>query len=529
MNIKQMTLREKLGQLFMVGFDTTEIDENITELIRDYKCGNIVLFARNIASAEQLHGLNRKLQKMIKVETKIPAFISIDQEGGMVTRVFKDMAFYPGAMATSATRNPNYAYEIGKMMGQELKALGVNFNLAPVLDVNNNPKNPVIGVRSYSDEPEVVSEYGSQFAKGNQEMGVIATAKHFPGHGDTVADSHLALTSVPHEKARLEAVELYPFKKAIEAGIAAIMTAHVLFPAYEPDGLPATLSYNVLTKLLREELGFNGLICTDSMTMKAVYSTFGIERSIPLTVKAGADLICLPHTIEVQRLAYETLEQKVLSGEISEARIDESVNRILAYKAKYCDDVFYRLDETFEDIKAKLEPRFKELVKQISYESVTKVLGEDIRLSNQNNELFIGTKPVVTAIIDDEFNDDRDVIKRIAKEFPNVETVYMENKITDEFIQSMVEIAKTKEQVVIASYNANINPNQIKLIDSIAKVNKKVSVIAMRNPYDLTYISKEVSLNSYVCVYEYTPNSIQAVVNYLKGEIIATGTCPVKL
>lgn len=526
MKIEQMSLKEKLGQLFMVGFDTTEIDNNIIKLISEYKCGNIVLFARNIKSGKQLLDLNQKLQKMIQKETGIPAFISIDQEGGMVTRVFKDMAFYPGSMAISATDNPNYAYEIGKMMGQELKALGINYNLAPVLDVNNNPKNPVIGVRSYSDDKEVVSLYGTNFIKGMQEMGVIATAKHFPGHGDTSLDSHLALASVPHDKKRLEEVELYPFKKAIKANIASIMTAHVLFPAYENNNLPATLSYNVLTELLRNKLGFKGLICTDSMTMKAVYETFGIEKSIPLTVNAGADLICLPHTIEVQTLAYKTLENKVLSGEISEERINESVKRILSYKEKYCqkDKI-----SNFENIKHLLKPEFKQIAQQISYESLTKVFGCDIDLNNTADTLFIGTKPIVTAIIDDEFSDDRDIVKRMKKEFNNIESIYMDNFPSDEYLYEIIEKCKTKKQVIVATYNGNINLNQIKLINEIIKVNKNVNIVAMRNPYDIMYIKEKEKICSYFCVYEYTPNSINTLIAYFKKQINAKGHCPVRL
>ena len=232
---------EKIGQLFMFGIQKDHLDETTLEMIVKYKLGNVILFARNCVSPKQIFELNQALHQQAIKHLRVPMFISIDQEGGMVTRIFNGSTFFPGSMTITATNDIRYATTNGEYMGEELDALGINMNLAPILDVNNNPKNPVIGVRSYSDDPKIVSNYATAFFKGLQKH-VLATGKHFPGHGDTHLDSHLALPKVGYDRARLEAVELVPFKHAIQEGIHALMTSHIDFPAFTEGGLPATLS-----------------------------------------------------------------------------------------------------------------------------------------------------------------------------------------------------------------------------------------------------------------------------------------------
>ncbi|MBU1143018.1 MAG: beta-N-acetylhexosaminidase, partial [Firmicutes bacterium] len=276
-DLNKLTLEEKIGQLFMFGFDATDVNDHAIKLIKEYRIGNVILFARNIKTPEQVFKLNQNLQKLSLKELGIPLFISIDQEGGMVSRITSGATFFPGAMTIAATNDVHNAYLSGKYMGLELINLGINMNFAPVLDVNNNPKNPVIGVRSFSDQPKMVAEYGSAFIKGLQEN-VIATGKHFPGHGDTHIDSHLALPKVAYGMDRLNPVELVPFKHAIQNGIQAMMSSHIDFPALTENGLPTTLSKKCMTGFLREELGFEGLIVTDGMQMKAIqdnYTTVG--------------------------------------------------------------------------------------------------------------------------------------------------------------------------------------------------------------------------------------------------------------
>lgn len=271
-----MSLAADAGQLFVIGFPGTEPDSDVESLIRDEGVGGVILFARNLVDPPQVRRLTAHLQSF---SSALPLLIATDQEGGIVLRIGSDGAEatpWPGAMSLGAAASADLTRRVGAGIARELRAMGINMNLAPVLDVNVNPSNPVIGVRSFGADPHRVAENGVAYIEGHHEAGVLATAKHFPGHGDTAFDSHLALASVPHAIDRLEAVELIPFRRAIAAGVDAIMTAHVAFPAVEPDpATPATLSPAVLTGLLRQRLGFDGLVITDCMEMKAIADHVG--------------------------------------------------------------------------------------------------------------------------------------------------------------------------------------------------------------------------------------------------------------
>ena len=294
--ISKMTLEEKIGQMFQVGFSGAEITSEISEMIKDYHIGGIIYFRRNIKSLRQVSKLSNELQAIsIKQRVGLPLMISTDQEGGIVHRLIGGTHF-PGSMVLGATKNTELAERMGQAIAKELKTVGINMDFAPVLDVNCNSLNPVIGVRSFGEDPFWVAKLGVAFIKGVQAEGVIACGKHFPGHGDTVADSHLTLPVVKHDRNHLEKVEFYPFMQAIQAGVDSIMTAHIYFPAIESrKGMPATLSYNVLTGLLREELGYTGIIITDCMEMKAIANSFGTIEGSVMSIEAGSDF-CPTHT-----------------------------------------------------------------------------------------------------------------------------------------------------------------------------------------------------------------------------------------
>ncbi|MEC0154763.1 beta-N-acetylhexosaminidase, partial [Paenibacillus macerans] len=335
MNLGALTLEQKVGQLFICGFHGTTPDEHIRTLIRQYHIGGVVYFRRNIESAAQLAGLSRCLQAINREASQVPLFISIDQEGGMVARLdHEGMSRIPGNMALGAANDPKLAEQVAALAAREMALLGINFNFAPCVDVNNNPANPVIGVRSFGEDPQLVARHATAAIRGYRSQGVIATAKHFPGHGDTDADSHLGLAVVPHGKERLREVELVPFRRAIAAEVDAIMTAHVIFPAFEPDEIPATLSRRVLTELLREELGYRGLIVTDCLEMQAISRHFGVAEGAVRAIAAGADLILVSHTMTEQIAAIRQVCAAVRSGRLSEERIDAAAARILALKAE---------------------------------------------------------------------------------------------------------------------------------------------------------------------------------------------------
>jgi len=254
-----MDLQWQIGQHFVCGFPGTEIPDEFRRAVETYQIANVVLFAHNIANKDQVARLCRDIQTLVSTACGTPALICIDQEGGMVTRLSEDCTNVPGAMAIAATGDPESARVAGTITARELRALGFTCDLAPALDVNSNKNNPVIGVRSYGDKPETVITYGTAMMEALQEGGLMSVAKHFPGHGDTRVDSHLDLPIIDSSLEALE-IHLAPFRAAIKKGVQGVMSSHILFPAYEKEHLPATMSRAILTGLLKEELGFTGLV-----------------------------------------------------------------------------------------------------------------------------------------------------------------------------------------------------------------------------------------------------------------------------
>jgi beta-N-acetylhexosaminidase len=517
-DLNQLTLEEKIGQLFMFGFDALDINDHVLKLIKDYKIGNVILFARNVKTPEQTFKMNQNLQKLAYDQIGIPMFISIDQEGGMVSRITNGATFFPGAMTIAATSDVNNAYLCGKFMGLELKNLGINMNFAPVLDVNNNPKNPVIGVRSFSDQADMVSDYGVAFIEGLQEN-IIATAKHFPGHGDTHVDSHLALPKVEYGMDRLNKVELVPFKKAINQGVQAIMSSHINFPALTENGLPTTLSKKCMTGFLRETLGFEGLIVTDGMQMKAIQDNYTTVGASLMAIEAGANIVCICHSEELQIKAVEYIKESVENNKVSIDIINERVSRVLRHKEKLNDINF---NASYTSIKHIVE---NNQTKSFSYDVVkdalTLVKGNPLEL--QDHALFIGVRPIVTSIAD-ESDGGYSITRLIIKQCPNIDTWDISIQPTKEDIDGIVQTARKRKQVILCTYNANIYQEQIDLINRLIELDIDFHVISMRNPYDMHYANK---IKNYVCLYEYTPNSIQVLLEYLKGELVPKGIIPI--
>lgn len=333
--IKNMSLEEKVGQLFLVGFNSKNADLKIQDLIENNYAGGVIYFTRNIADLKQIKKLSKTLQSLaLDSGAGIPLFIAVDQEGGKVRRI-EELSYFPANQVLGAAGDQERTRKTAAVTAKELKELGININLAPVLDVNNNPNNPVIGERSFGSDPELVAEMGVAYIKGLQSEGIIAVAKHFPGHGDTTTDSHTDLPVINHSRERLENIELYPFKKAIEAGVEIIMTAHIYFPAIEAEvGIPATLSKSVLNNLLREELNFQGLIITDDMEMGAITENFGTAAGVVRSIKAGSDIVLISHSYDKQKRAIRAVIEAVSSGMITEKRIEESLKRIIKLKVK---------------------------------------------------------------------------------------------------------------------------------------------------------------------------------------------------
>ena len=333
--MNEAELKLRIGQRIGVGFEGLTVPEELKKVIRENKLGNVILFRRNVESFEQLKALCEELTVLIREETGFDPFIMIDEECGSVSRLAHITFPTPSAMAIGATGDPENAYRIARILGDELRTAGVNFDLAPVLDCFTNRGNSVCGNRCFAADPDKVSAFGCRYLEGLRDAGVIACGKHFPGHGDTDVDSHLALPIVNKPMEEMRQVELKPFAAAIKAGIPSIMSAHVVFPALEPDRVPSTVSRRVMTGLLREEMGFDGLIISDAMEMKAVMDLFGIADGVRRALVAGVDISLVCHSPEQAADAAMYVARRVQDGAFSEENIEEHFRRVTSYKKRY--------------------------------------------------------------------------------------------------------------------------------------------------------------------------------------------------
>lgn len=336
--LEDMSLEEKIGQMLFVGISGTAMSDSTQRLLHDYHVGGLIFYKNNISSTSQIIALQNEIRAANK-GNKLPLFLGVDQEGGRINRLPAEVKNMPTSLAIGHVNNPDYAYEVGAMLGKAVKAFGFNLNFAPVLDVNSNPNNPVIGDRSFGNEAQTVSHLGVQTMKGMMAEGVIPVVKHFPGHGDTSVDSHLELPTVHKSLAQLEELELVPFRAAVMNGADVVMAAHILLPQIDPD-YPSSMSKAVLTDMLRKGLGFDGVIITDDMTMGAIVNHYSIPEAAVQSVKAGSDVLLIAHEESHIQAAIEALKAAVEKGDITEERLDESVARIIKLKQKY------RLDDT---------------------------------------------------------------------------------------------------------------------------------------------------------------------------------------
>jgi len=324
-----------LGQLFVVGFDGHDVPRSAEDLFVKHGVGGAILFKRNIDDAAQTIALNTRLFEIGK-RCAQPLIVSVDQEGGRVARLRGIATDVPAmrVVGKAAEQDPELPYRLGAMMARELVSLGFHWDFAPVVDVDTNPDNPVIGERSFSRDAHTVARVAARFIEGMQGQGVAACAKHFPGHGDTDTDSHLALPRLPHSLQRLRDVELVPFKEACTRGVASVMTAHVMFPVLD-EHEPATLSKPILQTLLRQELGYDGVCVSDDLEMAAVAERYDVEVLVEKGLNAGCDLFLICHDNDKAARAVDAAHRLVESGKVSRARAEEALRRVAAMKARY--------------------------------------------------------------------------------------------------------------------------------------------------------------------------------------------------
>ncbi|MEK5208792.1 MULTISPECIES: beta-N-acetylhexosaminidase [unclassified Psychrobacillus] len=331
-SLSDLSLEEKVGQMIFAGIKGKVMTNETEKIISTHQVGGIILFKDNLKKANQSVTLLNAI-KQENSNNKVPLFLGIDEEGGRISRL-PELTKLPTNEEIGFRNDASFSYGIGKLLGKQLSAFGFNLDFAPVLDINSNPENPIIGDRSFGKDAQKVSELGIQTMEGIQSEQVIPVIKHFPGHGDTAVDSHKELPIVQKSLKDLQGLELIPFKKAINQGTEVVMTGHILLPKIDPT-YPASLSEKIIKGILRKQLGYEGIIITDDMTMKAIVNTFEIGEAAVSAVKAGNDIVLVAHDYANVIKAKDAILQAVKTGEISEQRIDESVNRILSIKKKY--------------------------------------------------------------------------------------------------------------------------------------------------------------------------------------------------
>lgn len=515
MNLKSMTLEQKVGQLFMVGFDGHEPNGDIENLISKYNVSGICYFSRNLKNPKQVHTLSTKLQSY--ANSDFPLFLTIDQEGGMVNRLTEGITISPSNMALGALNNRVYTKQIAEIVAKELRSMGVNMNFAPSLDVNNNANNPVIGVRAFGEAPKLVSEHGYEVVQAYQNENIIPSVKHFPGHGDTDTDSHLEMPVVNHSMERLEEVELAPFKYAIDKGVDSVMISHVSFPTLE-DTYPATLSHNIVTGLLREKMEYDGVIVTDCMEMLAIDNNYTSAESATLAIKAGIDLVLVSHTYDKQRAAIDGVIEAVKSGEISEERIDESVRRILSLKERR--NVGEAIEFNPDNFQSK---RTKEFERKVHELVLTPVKNENNLLPLDNTKKTVTLWPDIskTSLVDEEFSQTITISDYIANKLDDYTELPL--SLDDDVLKACEEA----EQIIITTYNISQAADNLKMTKEIVnRFGEKIVAIAYRNPYDLQEIP---NVAAYIAAYDIRPLTLESVAKVLTGEAKAGGKLSVTI
>ncbi len=510
--LRGMSLEQKVGQLMMVGFGGKEMGPKIHHLMQSMHIGAAAIYSRNVRSLPQVAKLIRDLRKGFAGQ--VQPFIAVDQEGGNVVRMRSGVAVLPGAMTLGAARDPVLSYLAAQAHAVDLKLVGFDMNLAPVLDTNRNPKNPVINVRAFGDSPELVADMGVAFCLGQQDAQLATVAKHFPGHGTTAHDSHFDLPTISLDEKQLTATELKPFCRAINAGLDALMTAHVQIPAIDPSGTPASLSHRIITGLLREKLGFDGVVITDDLEMRAVSGRMGVGKAAVKAVLAGADMVMVIWTSKRKKEVFRTLLAATQDGTIPLARLDQSVRRILLLKARRGT-----LDSLGELKKrpGKILPnrRHQHIIRSIAARGLTLV---------HNNKAILpicSGKGLLVAAPQRTFRRELQRLLPGSRAIP-LKLVSSRAQRQKEF-ERLREMASRYELLVVGVTNVY----QAWLVQKLYKSTKiPMVVVSFGSPYLLRYFPK---IPVYLCSFSYLAAAQRAAARALVGKQSLTGRLPVRL
>lgn len=502
-----LTVQQKVGQLMMIGFKERYPTEGLKKQIQSMNVGGVILFPRNIENPKQVRLLTKSISALNK--SPLPMFIATDEEGGRVIRFYKDNVTMPGNMALGATGSKKLAYEAGRSIAARLLTLGININLAPVLDLNFDSDNRIVGSRSFGEDPLVVASLGNAYIRGVQSLGVSATAKHFPGHGRTKVDSHKRLPKINSNLTK----DLIPFREAIKENVDLIMTAHISFPKLDKSGVPATLSKEIITNLLRKKMKYNGVIITDDLEMGAIEHKFGVGEAAVRAIIAGSDIVIVGWHSNKQMKVYKALLAAVKSKRISMKRLDSAVDRILKLKSKRLNKLKNEEYRTEAEIiiNSTLQGN---IARKITTESATV-------LKNRENTLPLETDEKVTLVVSPLY----ELFREIRKRANNVFYIELEIRPTEiqrkKYVDYIKKVSEKVDQIVIGV----INKYHAEIVAKIRKgIDKPLIVVSFDSPH---YISGFPDVDAFLCVYHYRTGAAEAAARVILGDLKSKGTLPV--
>lgn len=521
-----LTLEQAAGQQFLLSFEGREAPpEEFLQILRRQHVGGVILFRhKNMGSLPGLRRLISDLQKAAADSGQPPLLIAADQEGGQLMAIGQATPF-PGNMALGATRSEKLTYNVAQATGREVAALGINVDFAPVCDVNSNPRNPVIGTRSFGEDPKLVARLSAAFIRGLQKSGVAATAKHFPGHGDTSSDSHHAAPLLKHSRGRIRSVELVPFRAAANSKVKLMMPAHIVMPAFNggSDHLPATLSSEILQKLLRKKMKFKGVIVSDALDMHAMEQGPGYVAEAMAAVAAGIDLLLFNHDLKRVEPAWANLVHAARRGLLSGEAVQASAQRILALKSWIKRQSQYSMNVIGCE-------EHLHLAREVARKSVTLVrdTAEEIpiRLSPDQKIAVVVPQPEDLTPADTSSYVKPALAGSVKHCHAHVQEFSTNLNPSSSEIDHLCDELKSYDLVIVGTINAIAHPGQAALVKKLIKQGTRLITAALRLPYDVTAYPE---VRTYVCTYSILTPSMEALADALFGRIPFAGRLPVTL
>jgi len=510
-----VTLSEKVGSLFLIGLEDCELNKESINVLKTIQPGFVILFQRNVKSPEQLYAFVKSVKEVLNNDV----VFAIDQEGGIVTRLENGFAISPGAMAVSATGKTENAYITGKILGSEMRKMGISWDLAPVVDINDNYINPSLGVRSFGDTPQMVCDYSEEFHRGLKETKVAGSAKHFPGKGSVSVDPHLDMPYLDKSFEELKENELIPFENIFKKGIETVMISHLYLPQIAEEKTPASISENMMKGLLKKQLGYEGILVSDDLTMGGVSNECPVHEAAYKALMAGMDIIDICHKYENQLSAFEGLVKKAEENKDVREAIENAYEKVSKFIKEFAVPV-EEMDMASVGLRENVEA-----MERISLDSITLFENNDnmLPLALDENDTVFHVKPLRQSLVEEE-REGTYIISEMKKLFEKPDYVQFEARIKKDNADKLLMDKKGKTAVIFTE-NAYLFDGQKYLVEKICEKYAQVLLIALRNPYDARINGVKNSLLSY----GYSLPSQKALLKVIKGERKANGVCPVKI